>query len=300
MEQQAHLAKGLWGVLATPFLESLEFDEESMRRQVQLHHTVGSTGLVALGVFGESARLEPAERVRVVEVVAGAAGELGLVIGLAERETVAAIDSGRSLLEAADTPGAALMVQVSSGDPRALADHLAAIHEATRAPIVVQDYPLVSGVSITSANLIEAVRDCPFVAAIKSEAPPTSLAISQLTVATRVPVFGGLGGLGLLDELMAGASGAMTGFSHPEGLAAALEAWSEGGYPAAREAFEPWLPLVNFEAQAGIGLAIRKRILQHREVFASGAVRPPAPSFPEALLPLLVSHLSAIPRPVTD
>jgi 4-hydroxy-tetrahydrodipicolinate synthase len=300
MEQQAHLAKGLWGVLATPFLESLELDEESMRRQVQLHHSVGSTGLVALGVFGESARLEPQERVRVVEVVADVAGELGLVIGLAERETVAAIDSGRALLEAADTPGAALMVQVSSADPRALAGHVAAIHEATGAPIVVQDYPLVSGVSITSANLLEAVTDCPFVVGIKSEAPPTSLAISELTVATRVPVFGGLGGLGLLDELMAGASGAMTGFSHPEGLAAALDAWDVGGYPAAREAFEPWLPLVNFEAQAGIGLAIRKRILQHRGVFTSGAVRPPAPSFPESLLPLLVSHLSAIPRPDAD
>lgn len=296
MDSTAHLAQGLWGVLATPFHDgSLAVDEESMRRQVDLHHRVGSTGLVALGVFGESARLAPEERVQVVRTVSAAAGELGLVIGLAERDTSEAIDSGRALLAAANRP-AALMVQVSSDDPRTLAEHLSAIHEATEARVVVQDYPVVSGVSITSAALLQAIADCPFVAAVKSEAPPTSAAISELTAATGVPVFGGLGGLGLLDELMAGASGAMTGFSHPEGLAAALRAWDEGGYPAARAAFVPWLPLVNFEAQAGIGLAVRKRILQERGVFASGAVRPPAASFPGSLLPLLLSHLSEVPR----
>lgn len=293
--ESGYLAKGVWGVLATPFHEGdLSFDEASMRRQIDLHERVGSTGLVALGVFGESAHLDPAERVEVVRSVAGSAGDLGLVIGLAERETGAAIESGTALLEAAGRP-AALMVQVPTGHADALAEHLVRVNEATGAPIVVQDYPVTSGVTITSAELLRAVDDLPFVAAIKSEAPPTSRAIAELTAATSVPVFGGLGGLGLLDELMAGASGAMTGFSHPEGLVAAITAWERGGYAAAREAYAPWLPLVNFEAQAAIGLAIRKRILQGRGVFESGVVRPPAPAFPEQLLPLLESHLAHLP-----
>jgi 4-hydroxy-tetrahydrodipicolinate synthase len=33
---------------------------------------------------------------------------------------------------------------------------------------------------------------------------------------------------------------------------------NDRGHPAARETFLPWLPLVNFEAQVKIGLAIRK------------------------------------------
>ena len=96
-----------------------------------------------------------------------------------------------------------------------------------------------------------------------------------------MPVYGGLGGVGLLDELAAGAAGAMTGFSHPEGLQAALTAWADGGFRAAREAFAPWLPLVNFEAQPGVGLALRKEVLRRRGIIAESIVRPPAPKLPK-------------------
>jgi 4-hydroxy-tetrahydrodipicolinate synthase len=126
---------------------------------------------------------------------------------------------------------------------------------------------------------------------VKSETPPTSPAIADLTAATTVPVFGGLGGLGLLlDELMAGAASAMTGSSHPEGLAAARRAWDVGGYAAAREAYLRWLPLVNFEAQGGIGLAVRKFGLREWGIFASAAVRPPAREMPPSLISLLRTH----------
>jgi len=110
---------------------------------------------------------------------------------------------------------------------------------------------------------------------------------------------GGLGGVGLLDELAAGAAGAMTGFSPPEGLRAALSAWDDGGFPAARAAYAPWLPLVNFEAQPGIGLALRKEILRRRGVLTDAAVRPPAPPLPAELHELIDIHLAAAPGVVT-
>jgi 4-hydroxy-tetrahydrodipicolinate synthase len=111
-------------------------------------------------------------------------------------------------------------------------------------------------------------------------------------------VFGGLGGLGLLDELAAGAAGAMTGFSFPEALRATLTAWDEGAYPRARETFLPWMPLVNFEAQVKIGLAIRKASLAVRGIFTSGAVRAPALPMPGALVPVLRQHLAHVPAGV--
>jgi 4-hydroxy-tetrahydrodipicolinate synthase len=186
------------------------------------------------------------------------------------------------------------MCQIPTADPHALAEHFEAIHEATGLGIVVQDYPLASGVKISSEQLIAALENASYAVAVKSEAPPTSVAVASLCSQTSIPVFGGLGGIGLLDELMSGASGAMTGFSHPEGLAAALAAWADGGYPAAREAFAPWLPLANFEAQPGIGLAIRKELLRERGIFTSGAVRPPALPLPDALRHHLSQHLSAV------
>jgi 4-hydroxy-tetrahydrodipicolinate synthase len=132
------------------------------------------------------------------------------------------------------------------------------------------------------------------VVAVKAEAPPTPPAIATLTARTGVPVFGGLGGVGLLDELAAGSAGAMTGFSFPEGLKACVDAWQRGGYQAALEAYLRYLPLVNFEAQARIGLAIRKEALRRRGLIAESRVRAPAPGMPESLEKQLDRHLAAV------
>lgn len=290
-----HLAPGLWGVLATPFTgPALAVDDESLRAEVAMFAAVPATGLVVLGVFGEGVALDTTEQYDVVSVVAGEAGSTPLVVGLSSRSTAVAIEQARTAVAAAGEHLAAVMVQVNSADPAVFATHLRAIHDATGAAVVVQDYPLSSGVTISSARLLEAISGCAFVAAVKSEAPPTASAIAELTAGTDVPVFGGLGGVGLLDELAAGAAGAMTGFSHPEGLLATLVAWELGGFPAARDAFAPWLPLVNFEAQPGVGLALRKEILRQRGVIAEAAVRPPARPLPRTLLALLPNHLAAI------
>lgn len=289
------LARGLWGVLATPFSgPSLAVDAESLRREVAHFTTVPATGLVVLGVFGEGAALDSAEAELVVRTVAKQAPSTPLVVGLSARATAVAVEQAKTACRAAGSGLAGLMVQVNSPDPDVLVRHLTAIHEATGAGVVIQDYPETSGVRIGSAQILATVERCPFVVAVKSEAPPTAAAIADLTAGTGVPVFGGLGGVGLLDELSAGAAGAMTGFSHPEGLRAALDAWQQGGYAAARTAYLPWLPLVNFEAQPRIGLALRKEILRRRGIISDGAVRPPAPGVPPRLRELMTAHLEAV------
>jgi 4-hydroxy-tetrahydrodipicolinate synthase len=294
-ESIAPLARGLWGVLATPFSgPDLAVDIESLRREVRFYTGVPATGLVVLGVFGEGAALDSAEAGLVVREVAEAAPTTPLVVGLSARTTAVVVEQARSAVAAAGSGLAGLMVQVNSPDPDLLARHLAAVHDATGAGLVVQDYPEASGVRITSGQLLATVARCSFVVAVKSEAPPTAAAIGELTAGTDVPVFGGLGGVGLIDELGSGAAGAMTGFSHPEGLRAALDAWREGGFTAARAAFAPWLPLANFEAQPRIGLALRKEIMRRRGLLDDAAVRPPAPGVPPHLLELMSAHLAAV------
>ncbi|WP_046472167.1 dihydrodipicolinate synthase family protein [Allosalinactinospora lopnorensis] len=289
------LAHGLWGVLATPFRgPEAELDLESLRAEVRLYLGLRATGLVVLGVFGEGAALDSAEQRRVLETVRAETGETPLVVGLPALTTAPAIEQARNVVAAAGTPPAALMVQVNSADPAVLRRHFDAVHECSETAVVVQDYPVSSGVRIPPPVLLEALRHMPYAAAVKSESPPTAATIAQLTAATPVSVFGGLGGAGLLDELAAGAAGVMTGFSRPEGLRAALDAWHQGGAGAARSAFQRWLPLVNFEAQPGIGLAIRKESLYLRGVLSDPAVRAPSPPMPDALRPLLRGHLNAL------
>lgn len=294
MTENNNLAGGVWAVVATPFYgDDLAVDHASLARLVRHYSACEVTGLTVLGVFGEAARLTTAERRAVLRTVVDAV-DVPLVVGVSSLSTGPAIEEIRAVEETVGDRLEAAMVQVNSPRPAVVGDHLNAVHAATGTGIVVQDYPLSSGVTITTANLVEALRQTSGAVAVKAEAPPVSVAVATLAEAFDLPVFGGLGGIGLIDELAMGAAGAMTGFSFPEGLVAAVRAWQAGGYDTAREAFLPYLPLVNFEQQAGIALAIRKRCLQERGLFAGGAVRPPSAGLPAALEGQLRRHVSTI------
>lgn len=288
------LPSGVWAVVPTPFAGNAQaVDESSLDRLAGHYEALGVAGLVVLGVFGEATRLDTEERRAVLEVTVDAAA-LPLVVGVTALATAPAIEEASLAAEVVGDRLAGLMVQVNTPSSPQLADHLNAIHEATGAGIVIQDYPLASGVTISADALAEAARSVSAAVAIKAEANPAPLAVALLTERLEIPVFGGLGGVGLIDELAAGAAGAMTGFSATEGLQACCTGWTQGGYAAAKEAYAPYLPLANFEAQAGIGLALRKEALRRRGLIGESSVRPPARPMPHQLSAQLSRHLSAL------
>ena len=288
------LPQGLWGVLATPFDDALNVDLASLHNEVAAFAADGCDGLVALGVFGEAASLRADEADAVAHMVASST-DLPYVLGLSEREPDAVVAQARRLLDAVPRPPIALMAQIGDANPAVAAASLRRLYEATGVGILVQDYPVVSGVTVSDEQVVEIVTACPFVVGVKSETPPTSVAVAYLAPRLDVPVFGGLGGVGLLDELAAGSAGAMTGFSHPAALAAVLRAHRAGGFDAARDVWAPWLPLANFEGQLRVGLAIRKELLRRRGVIACSRVRRPAWPLPATLVPLLDKQLATVP-----
>lgn len=292
------LSPGLWGVLATPFYDDLGLDLASLRHEIASFDADGCDGLVALGVFGEAAALDPDEADRVAYTVATSSA-LPYVLGLSERGPDAVVAQARRLLTAVPRPPVAVMAQIADSDPAVAAASLRKLHDAIGIGVLAQDYPVVSGVHVSDEQVVAIVSACPFVVGVKSETPPTSVAVAHLAPRLDVPVFGGLGGVGLLDELAAGSAGAMTGFSHPAALAAVLRAYREGGFSAARDVWAPWLPLANFEGQLKVGLAIRKEVLRRRGVIASGRVRPPARPLPGSLVPLLDRHLATVPADIS-
>lgn len=288
-----HLAGGVWGVVATPFCgPKAELDEPSLARLVEHYGKLAVAGLTALGVFGEAARQSLAER-RIVLGIIARTSDLPVVVGCAGFATQPVIDEAMAARDALGEQLAAIMIQVNTPSADALAAHLRSVHDATGCRIVVQDYPAATGVRTEPGELAAAVAGTPAVAAIKAESPPTPAVIAALTAAVEVPVFGGLGGISLLDELACGAAGAMTGFSYPEALIACVDAFRDNGLAAARSVFAPWLPLVNFEQHAGPALAVRKQCLLRRGLIAESVVRPPAPRMPPGLDALLGQHLDA-------
>jgi 4-hydroxy-tetrahydrodipicolinate synthase len=56
----------------------------------------------------------------------------------------------------------------------------------------------------------------------------------------------------------------------------------------------PYLPLINFEQQAKIALAVRKECLRQRALIKESGVRAPAAQFPENLRELMLVHLREV------
>jgi 4-hydroxy-tetrahydrodipicolinate synthase len=257
--------EGVYSVLPTPFTAGGDLDDDSLRRVVDLFIRAGVNGVTALGVTGEVARLDDSERRRVLEVVtAHINGRIGVVAGTTADGTRTCINYSRHAKEAGAT---AVMVS----PPR--------MAEAVDLEIVVQDYPPISGYAMEPSLLARIAREIPRARTIKLEDPPTPFKTARILEQARdveIRIFGGLGGVFLLEELLAGATGAMTGFAFPEILVQIVRLFRSGRVDEAADVFYRNVPLMRFEFQEGIGMAIRKEVLHRRGVLASPTMRAPA------------------------
>jgi len=276
---------GVFSVLPTPFTSSGDFDPDSLRRVVDLFLADGVNGFTALGVTSEVARLTEAERDRVLDtVLAHVNGRVPVVAGTTAEGLRTCIEYTRR----ARTAGAAAVMISPPRMPKinsdAVAKHFAAVAAAVDVPIIVQDYPPISGYAMEPALLARIARDVPAARTIKLEDPPTPHKTARILVQTdglEVAIFGGLGGVFLLEELMAGAAGAMTGFAFPAILVGIVKAYRAGKLDEAADLFYRKVPLMRFEFQEGIGMAIRKEVLRRRGAIATAAIRAPGGTLDE-------------------
>jgi 4-hydroxy-tetrahydrodipicolinate synthase len=264
--------RGVTSVLVTPFVESGAIDFDGLNRMVDFVVEAGVRGVTALGVMGESAFLDEAERRAVLEQVARRVPNgIALTVGISDDEQSRLLERART----ASANGARAMISVpSSGD---LASHLANVADAEPGlDLIVQDYPFGGHPRLTPGELASAIHSVPTVVALKEECPPTAERIRALReLVPQKAIIGGLSALWVADELAAGADGTMTGFAFPERLVhlaalAELRRWDD-----LREAYEALLPAIVFEAQPGLEVALRKTLLLERGILRSAKTRAP-------------------------
>jgi len=272
--------EGVYSVLPTPFASSGEVDETSLQRVIDLFIEAGVNGVTALGVTGEVARLTEEERRRVLDVVVSHVnGRIGVVAGTTAEGTRTCIGYSRHAREAGATAVMVSPPRLPKLNSETVVRHFKALAEAVDIEIVVQDYPPMSGFAMEPSLLARIANEIPRARTIKLEDPPTPFKTSRILEAcgdTPVRIFGGLGGVFLIEELLAGATGAMTGFAYPEMLVKIVSLFRAGKIDEAADVFYRAVPLMRFEFQEGIGMAIRKEVLHRRGALASPATRPPA------------------------
>ena len=276
-------AAGVYAIAPTPFDPDGAVDFASIDRMMDFYLGCGVTGLTILGVMGEAPKLEAKELLEVVHRVLVRAGGLPIVVGVSAPGFAAMRALARELMEL----GAAGVMIAPPSNLRTDEQITGYYRQAAAAigaeiPFVIQDYPLNFQVVMTPKVIREIVRENPSCVMLKHEDWPGLEKISALRAFQAegsmrpVSILCGNGGLFLDFEMERGADGAMTGYAFPDMLVDVVRLSAAGERARAHDLFDAHLPLLRYEQQPGVGLAVRKYVLQRRGAIASDAQRAPS------------------------
>ncbi len=274
-------ARGVFPIAPTPFHPDGRVDFDSLDRLIDHYGGIGADGCTILGILGEAPKLDGAEALDIVRRCVSRAA-FPIIVGVSAPGFAAM----RALAEGAMQAGAAAVMIAPPPSLRTddqIVTYYAQAVEAIGAdvPFVIQDYPLTLGVVMTPAVIRRIVADNPSCVMLKHEDWPGLEKISALRgferdgSMRRVAILTGNGGLFLDFEMERGADGAMTGYAFPEMLIDVVRLSGEGRRDDAHDLFDAHLPLLRYEQQPGIGLAVRKYVLMRRGILASDAQRKP-------------------------
>jgi len=282
-----HEAAGVYAIAATPFTPDGSVDFVSVDRMVEFYRGCGVDGLTILGIMGEAPKLAHEESVAIARQVVRRA-RMPVIVGVSAAGFAAMRALARSVME---DGAAAVMVAPPSG-LRTDDQIVTYYRQASEAigddvPLVIQDYPLATGVIMTPGVIRRIVTDNPSCVMLKHEDWPGLEKISTLRAFQAdgslrpLSILTGNGGLFLDFEMERGADGAMTGYAFPDMLVDVVRLSKSGERDAAHDLFDAHLPLVRYEQQQGVGLAVRKYVLRRRGAIAHDAQRKPGSSLSE-------------------
>lgn len=275
---------GVYAIAATPFRPDGALDTPSVDRLTDFYQDCGCTGMTILGIMGEAPKLLAEEardlvrqvvrRSRVPVIVGVSAPGFAAMRSLARDS----MDAGAAGVMIAPVPSLRTDEQITAYFSQAVE----AIGEDV--PWVLQDYPLTLSVVMSPSVIARIMSDHASCLMLKHEDWPGLDKISKLRSQQQdgalkpFSILCGNGGLFLDFEPERKADGAMTGYAFPDMLVELINLHRAGKRDEAHDLFDAHLPLIRYEQQQGVGLAVRKYVLSRRGVISSDAQRKPGPS----------------------
>jgi len=290
-------ARGVYVIALTPFTETGDLDLDSTDRMVDFYLERGATGLTVLGMMGEAQKLTIEEsQTYVRRILRRVDGRVPVVAGV----SAAGFAQMQALTSMVMDDGAAgVMIAPPSSlrnDQQIVTYYKQAAEFIGDTPFVLQDFPLVTSVTIPVSVIQTIIDQIPTCVCLKHEDWPGLSKITALRTASetsgkrRISILCGNGGVFLPEELARGADGAMTGFAYPEMMRDVVRYSEQGNPERAQDIFDAYLPLARYEQQPGLGLSIRKYIMAKRGAIATPTLRKPG----GALSPADVSEIERL------
>ena len=276
-----HTASGVYVIAPTPFHDDGRVDEASTDRMTDFFMEAGATGITVPGVMGEAPKLDQAEALSIATRMIKRAS-IPIVVGVSAPGFAAMRALARGSMDA----GAAGVMIAPPNTLRTDDQIVTYYRQAVEAigadiPFVLQDYPLLFQVQMTTGVIKRIVTENPSCVMLKAEDWPGLEKISTLRAwqadgsLRPISILCGNGGLFIDFEVERGADGAMTGYAFPDMLVEVVGKLQAGQRDAAHDLFDAHLPLIRYEQQFGLGLAVRKYVMKRRGIIASDAQRKP-------------------------
>lgn len=275
-------AQGVYPIAPTAFLEDGTIDTSSMDRLTDFYVASGATGVTVLGQLGEAPKLSLQESVGITRAMTARTSGLPIIAGVSSP----GFASMRILAQEVMGAGAA-GVMIAPPNTLRTDDQIVTYYQqasdaiGTDIPIVLQDYPLTFSVQMSPGVIRRMVQEIPAIVMLKHEDWPGLEKISTLRNFEKkgemrhIAILCGNGGLFLDYEMSRGADGANTGYAFPDMLCDVVRLSQAGDTEAAHDLFDAHLPLLRYEQQPGVGLAVRKYIMRRRGLLTSDAQRKP-------------------------
>jgi 4-hydroxy-tetrahydrodipicolinate synthase len=275
-------ARGVYVIAPTPFHPDGRIDDASTDRMTDCFLEAGCDGMTILGVMGEAPKLDGAESLAIAERIIRRAGQAKVIVGVTAPGFAAMRALARGVMEA----GAA-GVMIAPPNLLRTDDQIATyFRQAVEAigddiPWVLQDYPQLFQVQMTPGVIRRIIQENPSCVMLKHEDYPGLEKISALRgfqadgSMRPISILCGNGALFLDFEMERGADGAMTGYAFPDMLVDLVKLCAAGERDRAHDLFDAHLPLIRYELQPGVGLAVRKYVMMRRGMIASDAQRRP-------------------------
>lgn len=274
-------SRGVYAIATTPFLDDGSLDKPSIDRLTDFYQDSGCTGITILGIMGEAPKLEPDESRAIIRQVVGRS-RVPVIVGV----SAPGLAAMRSLARDAMDMGAAGVMIAPTPTLRTdeqIVNYFAQAVEAVGddVPWVLQDYPLTLSVVMSASVVARIIADHPSCLMLKHEDWPGLEKVSKLRAMQKAgslrpfSILCGNGGMFLDFEPERGADGAMTGYGFPDMLTELIDLSAAGRREEAHDLFDAHLPLIRYEQQLGIGLAVRKHVLKHRGVITCDIQRKP-------------------------
>jgi 2-keto-3-deoxy-L-arabinonate dehydratase len=270
--------EGIFPIALTTFDEHFEVDEQSQLALINYLIDCGVHGLAIFGNASEGYALSEAEKARLMPLIIREVRQrVPVFVSTGHTGTQVAAQISKAAEDAGADGLMILPPYFLKPTAEAVFDYYQTISNAVSIPIMIQDAPLLTGVSIGAAQMARLAQVCAHVRYVKVEAPPTPLKVSEVKQASgdSLVIFGGLNGQFFLEELNRGARGTMPGSDMTKMF---VEVWNlaeAGQRNAARAVFNRHLPLIRYELQPGLGVSAMKHNLKAAGIIKHTTVRPP-------------------------